>query len=72
MAFQIQDISLSDDCEYIVDCFQDPCLTYECDANPNLECLPNFCGGCYADFYDLNKILQSAHQLLKNVLILQI
>jgi len=52
-AFQVQDISLSDDCEYIVDCFQDPCITYECDANPNLECLPNFCGGCYADFYDL-------------------
>ena len=53
-AFQVQDISLSDDCEYIVDCFQDPCITYECDTNPNLECLPNFCGGCYADFYDLN------------------
>ena len=52
-AFQVQDISLSDDCEYIVDCFQDPCITYECDANPNLECLPSFCGGCYADFYDL-------------------
>ena len=52
-AFQVQDISLSDGCEYIVDCFQDPCITYECDVNPNLECLPNFCGGCYADFYDL-------------------
>ena len=34
--------------------FSRSCLTYECDANPNLECLPNFCGGCYADFYDLN------------------
>ncbi len=54
MAFQVQDISLSDECEYIVDCFQDPCITYQCDANPNLECLANFCGGCYADFYDLN------------------
>ena len=53
-AFEIQNISLSDDCEYNVDCFQDPCITYECYDNPNLECLPNFCGGCFADFYDLN------------------
>ena len=53
-AFEVQDISLSDDCEYIVDCFQDPCINPECDTNPNLECLPNFCGGCYADFYDVD------------------
>ena len=56
-AFQVQNISISDDCEYTVDCFQDPCITYECDDNPNIECFPNFCGGCYADFYDFNESL---------------
>ena len=51
-AFEIEQISLSDDCQYPVDCFQDPCLVESCSAYPNAECVPNYCGGCYADYYD--------------------
>ena len=53
-AFEIQEINLSDNCQYISDCFQDPCIeAEECEINTPVECIPHFCGGCYADFYDL-------------------
>ena len=52
-AFEIQEINLSDNCQYISDCFQDPCIeAEECEINIPVECIPHFCGGCYADFYD--------------------
>ena len=53
-AFEIEQISLSDDCQYPVECFQDPCLVEDCPAYPNAECVPNYCGGCHADFYNAN------------------
>ena len=51
-AFEIEQISLSDGCQYPVDCFQDPCLVESCLSYPNSECVANYCGGCYADFYN--------------------
>ncbi len=54
-AHQIQEINFSDDCVYIPDCFVDPCeIAPECQINTQTECISNFCGGCYADFYDYN------------------
>ena len=53
-AFGIEQINLSNNCEYPVDCFQDPCLVESCPAYPDSECVANYCGGCYADFYDIN------------------
>ena len=54
-AFQVLEINLSENCEFIVDCFQDPCINVEeCGNNTTAECIPHFCGGCYADFYDLD------------------
>ncbi len=54
-AFEIEQISLSNNCQYPVDCFQDPCeVAEECQLNTPIECVANYCGGCYADFYDLN------------------
>jgi len=54
-AFQVLEINLSENCEFIVDCFQDPCINVEeCENNTAAECIPHFCGGCYADFYDLD------------------
>jgi hypothetical protein len=54
-AFVIEEISLSDDCQYPVDCFQDPCeVAEECQLNTPIECVANYCDGCYADYYDLN------------------
>ena len=52
-AFEIEQISLSDDCQYPVDCFQDPCLVENCLAYPNAYCVHNYCGGCHADYYDV-------------------
>ena len=51
----IDSISLSSDCEFPISCFADPCeVAAECELNTPVECFPNYCGGCYADFYDLN------------------
>jgi len=54
-AFEINTIILSNDCIAPVLCDVDPCLfTEECQINTPVECISNYCGGCYADFYDLN------------------
>ena len=53
-ALLLQSISLSSECEMPVDCFVDPCeVASECQINIPVECSSNYCGGCYADFYDL-------------------
>lgn len=52
-AVEVLEINLSQDCEFPVDCFQDPCIdAEECEIDTPVECISNFCGGCYADFYD--------------------
>ena len=54
-AFEVNSISISDDCWFPVDCFVDPCeVAEECALNTPVECIPNYCDGCYADFYDLD------------------
>ena len=54
-AFEIEQISLSDDCLYQTACFVDPCeVAPECEINTPVECVPNYCDGCHADFYDLD------------------
>jgi hypothetical protein len=32
-------------------CFVDPCLVTECPAYPDAYCIPDYCGGCFADFF---------------------
>ena len=34
-----------------VQCFVDPCEVAKCPAYPGAECVPNYCGGCSADFF---------------------
>ena len=56
-AIDVVDIAISVDCEYPVDCFQDPCIESICPAYPNAECVATFCGGCYADFYQNGELI---------------
>ena len=57
-AFEVLEINLSENCDFPVDCFQDPCIeAEECQIFTPTECISNYCGGCYADFYDLNENL---------------
>ncbi|MBI64953.1 MAG: hypothetical protein CMG64_01490 [Candidatus Marinimicrobia bacterium] len=54
-AFEIEQINLSDECLFPVSCFVDPCeIAGECTLNTSADCISNYCGGCYADFYDLS------------------
>ena len=53
-AFEINQIDISDECWFPVDCFENPCeVAEECQFNIPVGCVPNYCDGCYADFYDL-------------------
>ncbi len=53
-AYQIDSIELSDECQYPVDCWVDPCeVANECQLNTPVDCVSNYCGSCSADFYDL-------------------
>uniref|UniRef100_A0A915JPG5 Uncharacterized protein n=1 Tax=Romanomermis culicivorax TaxID=13658 RepID=A0A915JPG5_ROMCU len=37
-----------------VNCLIDPCLTAKCPNHPDAVCEANYCGGCFADFFDSN------------------
>ena len=57
-ALQILEINLSNDCDSPVDCFADPCdLAEDCLLNTPVDCVSNYCGGCFSDFYDLDSNL---------------
>ena len=36
----------------LVYCAINPCRTAKCEAYPDAKCVPNYCGGCFAEFYD--------------------
>jgi len=50
-AINIISIEISDDCQWPVTCFANPCEVSECTSNPDAECEANYCGGCWADYY---------------------
>jgi len=50
-AINVTSIAISDDCQIPVNCFVDPCEVSECTSYPDAECVANFCGGCWADYY---------------------
>ena len=57
-ALNVDVIVMSDSCEMPVSCFADPCeVAPECQLNTPVECISNYCGGCYADHYDLEENL---------------
>jgi len=50
-AINVTSIEISDDCQIPVNCFVDPCFVSECTSYPDAECVANYCGGCWADYY---------------------
>jgi hypothetical protein len=50
-AINVSSIAISDECQMQVNCFADPCLVSECSSDPDAECVANYCGGCWADYY---------------------
>ncbi len=53
-ALMLESIQISNNCDMPVSCFVDPCeVAPDCQINTPVECIPDYCGGCYADFYDL-------------------
>ena len=50
-ALNVTSIAISDECQMPVYCFVDPCLVSECSSYPDAECVANYCGNCWADYY---------------------
>ena len=65
-ALIIEDIVISNDCNNPFSCFVNPCDIEECDNNISADCIPNYCEGCYADFYDLNGSLITCDSQIVN------
>ena len=61
-AFSILRMNLSQDCISPIDCVADPCEFLEdCQLNMPVDCVSSYCGGCYADFYDLDNNLVNCY-----------
>jgi len=56
-AVDVAEIAISGNCGIPVDCFQDPCIEASCPAYSNAECVPTYCGGCHADFYQNGELI---------------
>ena len=50
-AINVSSIVISGDCENPVSCLVDPCSVSNCGVDPSLDCITNYCGGCYADYF---------------------
>ena len=50
-AVNVNSIFLSNECEQPVSCFVEPCTVSNCTSSDNSECIDNYCGGCYADYF---------------------
>ena len=50
-AVNVNSIFLSNECEQPVSCFVEPCTVSNCTSSDNADCINNYCGGCYADYY---------------------
>ena len=56
-AVNINSIFLSDQCQHPVSCFVEPCTVSNCSSNDSAECAANYCGGCYADYYQDDQLI---------------
>jgi len=58
VGISVTSIDISYDCELPVNCFDDPCSTSNCFSHPTAECIPNYCGGCWSDYYLDGELIQ--------------
>ena len=56
-AINVSSITISGDCENPVSCLVDPCSVSNCGEDANLNCVSNYCDGCYADYYDIDDLV---------------
>jgi hypothetical protein len=58
VGISISSIDISFNCEFPVNCFADPCSISNCYSHPTSECIPNYCGGCWSDYYLDGELIQ--------------
>ena len=57
-AINVTSIEISDECQIPVSCFVDPCSVSSCYTHPEAECVANYCGGCWSDYYLDGELIQ--------------
>ena len=57
-AINVTSIAISDECQIPVSCFVDPCSVSSCYTHPEAECVANYCGGCWSDYYLDGELIQ--------------
>jgi hypothetical protein len=57
VGISVSSIDISYDCQFPVNCFVDPCSTSNCYSHPDAECISNYCGSCWSDYYLDNEFI---------------
>ena len=58
ISISVNNIGISYNCESPINCFVDPCSISNCYSEPAAECIADYCGGCWSDFYLNNELIQ--------------
>ena len=58
VSIDVISIDIAYDCQQPVNCFSNPCSTSNCYSNQIAECIPNYCGGCWSDYFLENNLIQ--------------
>ena len=58
ISISVSSIELSINCQFPINCVIDPCSLSNCFSDPDAECIPNYCGGCWSDYYLDNELVQ--------------
>ena len=56
-ALNVSSIYISSECEQPLNCFVDPCTVSNCTSSDSAGCISNYCGDCYADYYEDNELI---------------
>ena len=54
----ISNIEISNNCSNPLNCVVDPCNISHCYSQPESECIANYCGGCWSDYYLESELIQ--------------
>ena len=57
VSIDVTSIDIAYDCQQPINCFSNPCSTSNCYSNQIAECIPNYCGGCWLDYFLDNDLI---------------
>ncbi|GIR89396.1 MAG: hypothetical protein CM15mP87_08880 [Candidatus Neomarinimicrobiota bacterium] len=58
VSIDVTSIDIAYDCQQPINCFSNPCSTSNCYSNQIAECIPNYCGSCWSDYFLDDNLIQ--------------